>query len=237
MYHFCLFHRVLLSGVLIFLICLWIFLDNMAQSVCYGTPSKGRLDNGVSLPGSGSNFVSYGTLPAIAGRTYVHSAVRDVMLAAYRILEREQPGIIFKYAESGFQSGGPFKPHKTHQNGLSVDFMVPVRDATGQSALLPTHPFNKYGYGIEFDKAGRFESYTVDYEVLSAHLVALHQAARQQGIGIGRVIFDPKLALNLYKTKYGAYLRKNILIPAKASWVRHDEHYHVDFKVKCQAMR
>lgn len=207
---------------------------SLAGSVCYGTTSNGRLENGVQLPEKGPNFVSYGTVPEIAGRTYVHSKVRGVIVEAYRMLEQDQPGKVFKYAETGFREGGRFKPHKTHRNGLSADFIVPVIDSTGKSVHLPTHPFNKYGYGIEFDVKGRFEDYSIDYEALSAHVVALHKAAIRQGIGIWRVIFDPELAPNLYKTKYGEYIKRHIEIPPKPSWVRHDEHYHVDFQVGCK---
>ncbi len=180
--------------------------------------------------------MSYGTVPALAGRTYVHSRVRDVIVAAYQMLEREQPGKVFKYAETGFQQGGAFKPHKTHRNGLSVDFIVPVINSKGQSVQLPTHPFNKYGYGIEFDGEGRIDDYRIDYEALAAHIVALHKTAHAQGMGIWRVIFDPQLAPNLYQTRYGMYIKQNIQIPAKASWVRHDEHYHVDFLVECKPL-
>ena len=207
------------------------------QSVCYGTTSNGRLKDGVQLPTHGANFASYGMLPELAGRTYVHSAVRDVIIAAYETLESEQPGKVFKFAETGFKEGGLFKPHKTHRNGLSVDFIVPVTDSTGKSVYLSTHPFNKYGYGIEFDDKDRFEEYTIDYEALAAHIVALHKAALQKSIGIWRVIFDPKLSPNLYTTKYGAYLKQYIPIPTKPSWVRHDDHYHVDFKVACEPMK
>jgi penicillin-insensitive murein endopeptidase len=154
-------------------------------------------------------------VPERAGRTHVHSKVRAVMLAAYRMLEREQPGKVFKYAETGLKDGGQFKPHKTHRNGLSVDFIVPVMDPAGASVHLPTHPFNRYGYDIEFDAKGRYGDYAIDYEALAAHIVALHKAAKQHEIGIWRVIFDPGLAPNLYETKYGAYIRKNIEIPRK----------------------
>lgn len=211
--------------------------EGIAASVCHGTTSNGRLENGVRLPSEGPNFVAYGAVPEMAGRTYVHSKVRDVIVDAYRMLEREQAGKVFKYAETGFEEGGPFKPHKTHRNGLSVDFMVPVTDSSGKSAHLPTHPFNRYGYDIEFDARGRHGDYDIDYEALAAHIVALHEAATQHGAGIWRVIFDPALAPNLYRTKYGAYIRKNIEIPRKKSWVRHDEHYHVDFQVHCVAMK
>lgn len=206
------------------------------ESVCYGTTSKGWLAHGVRLPNEGKNFISYGRIPQLAGRTYVHSKVRDVILEAYAILEHEQPDKVFKYAEAGLKEGGEFKPHKTHQNGLSVDFIVPVVDARGRSVHLPTHPLNKYGYSIEFDDRGAYGNFRIDYEAMGAHIVALHRAAKKHGIGVGRVIFDPALQGQLYSSTYGDYIRKNIRIPKKRSWVRHDEHYHVDFIVDCDPM-
>lgn len=207
-----------------------------AESVCYGTTSNGRLENGVQLPDEGKNFVSYGSLPGMVGRTYVHSNVRDIVIAAYRSLEEAKPDKMFKYAETGFEKGGRFKPHKTHRNGLSVDFMVPVINKAGRSVHLPTTPLNRYGYDIEFDSKGTYEEYTIDYEALGAHLVALHKSAQQHGAGIWRVIFDPQLAPNLYTTTSGAYLRKHVPIQKTKSWVRHDEHYHVDFQVECRPL-
>lgn len=205
-------------------------------STCYGTTNHGRLENGVKLPDAGSNFVSYGNVPGLLGRTYVHSQVRDVIIDAYRQLETTAPGKVFKYAETGYKQGGLFKPHKTHRNGLSVDFMVPVIDKNGTSVHLPTHALNKYGYNINFDRSGRYDKYQIDYEALGAHLVALHKSARQHGIEIWRVLFDPQLQPFLYKTSYADYIKMNITIPAKRSWVRHDEHYHVDFQLECKPM-
>ena len=206
------------------------------ESTCYGTTSNGKLENGVKIPSEGSNYVSYSAMAGMLGRTYVHSTIRDVVVEAYRILETEQPGKVFKYAETGYAEGGPFKPHKTHQNGLSIDFMVPVVNQQGESVYLPTHMLNKYGYNIEFDARGRYEDYRIDYEALGAHIVALHKAARQNKIEIWRVIFDPQLQPNLLKTKYGPYIKQNVQLSKKRAWVRHDEHYHVDFKIKCKTM-
>lgn len=205
-------------------------------STCYGTTSNGRLDGGVQLPSSGKNYVGYSTVARWAGRTYVHSAVRDIVVAAYKDLLVEQPGKVFKYAETGFQEGGQFKPHKTHRNGLSVDFMTPVIDSAGRSVHLPTHALNKLGYNIEFDGSDQFDGLKIDYEALAAHIVALHRQAEKQGYGLWRVIFDPKLQPHLYKTQYGDYLRKNIQFSKKRSWVRHDEHYHVDFQIPCEKL-
>ena len=189
---------------------------------------------GVQLPSSGKNFVSYGAFPEIDGRTYVHSAVKKIILQAYNKLETLQPGKVFKYAETGFKVGGQFKPHKTHQNGLSVDFMVPVLDQDRKSVHLPTNPLNRYGYDIEFDNKGRYNNLTIDFEALAAHIVTLHQAATEQGANLWRVILTPEFKPFVYKTRYGDYIRKNIAFTKRRSWVRHDEHYHVDFNVSCQ---
>lgn len=205
-------------------------------STCFGTTANGRLADGVKLPSGGANFTSYGRVPEMAGRTYVHDAVRDIVVEAYRMLEAEQPGKVFKYAETGFEEGGRFKPHKTHRNGLSVDFIVPVLDAAGASVHLPTHMLNRYGYDIEFDAQGRYGEYRIDYEALAAHIVALDRAARNAGSRLWRVIFDPGLVPNLYRTRYGDYIKKHVEIPRKPSWVRHDEHYHVDFGVQCRPL-
>ncbi len=204
------------------------------ESTCFGTTKNGRLENGVKLPSSGNNFVSYGTIPILAGRTYVHNKVRDVIIEAYHSLEYEQPGKVFKYAETGYKSGGTFKPHKTHQNGLSVDLIVPVFDSNQKSVHLPTHPLNKYGYDIEFDNNGTYKNYRIDFEALGALIISLHKAATTLGIDIWRVIFSPDLQPLLYSSKYGAYIKENIYIPSKHSWVRHDEHIHIDFNVKCK---
>lgn len=207
-----------------------------AESVCYGTTSNGRLENGVALPEKGENFKSYSTLAHTLGRIYVHSTVRDVIVDAYKRLEKEQPGKVYKYAETGFAEGGRFKPHKTHQNGLSVDFTVPVVNEKGESVTLPTHMFNKYGYNVDFDETGKYDELRIDFEALGAHLVALDKTAKQYRIGIWRVLFAPDLQPRLYATEYGEYIKKHIKIPEKQSWVRHDDHYHVDFQLNCRPM-
>ena len=119
--------------------------------MCYGTTSNGSLRNGVELPSEGENFVGYSTIARLAGRTYVHSTVKTVLLKSYKNLEVTMQNTVYKYAETGFEDGGKFRPHKTHQNGLSVDFMTPVLNDNNESVHLPTNPFNKFCYNIEFD--------------------------------------------------------------------------------------
>ena len=206
------------------------------ESTCYGTTSNGKLDNGVQLPSSGKNYVGYSQVLRLAGRTYVHSQVNSIVVKAYQSLQIELPEKIFKYAETGFKNGGQFKPHKTHRNGLSVDFMTPVVNRAGKSVHLPTHALNKFGYKIEFDEQDKYQEYTIDYVALAAHIVALHKAAKEQGVDLWRVIFDPILQPKLFETEYASYLKQHIQFSSKRSWVRHDEHYHVDFDIPCKEL-
>ena len=207
-----------------------------AESTCYGTTSKGRLEHGVQLPGEGENFVAYSSFAIIIGRTYVHTKVRDIIVDAYEALEKGMPEKVFKYGETGLKEGRRFRPHKTHQNGLSVDFIVPVMDRNGRSVHLPTNVFNKFGYSVEFDETGKYGDFRIDFEALAGHIYALHNAAQEHGVRIKRIIFDPKLQPSLFKTEYGPYVKDNIKFSRKRSWVRHDEHYHVDFDIQCKPM-
>ena len=223
-------NRLITISVLLLITPLSAYAQN---STCYGTTSNGHLEHGVQLPAEGANFVGYSTVAQLAGRTYVHSSVKGIMLAAYKDLEKDQPNKVYKYAETGFENGGQFKPHKTHRNGLSVDFMSPVIDENNVSVHLPTHPLNKFGYDIEFDKDDEYEGLSIDYEAIAAHIVALHKQAKAAGYDLWRVIMAPELQPNLFTTPYGPYLKEHIMFSTKLSWVRHDEHYHVDFAIPC----
>ena len=204
------------------------------DSTCFGTVAIGRLEDGVALPSSGPNFSSFSTSAVLVGRTYVHSKVRDVVAAAYKALEAAAPAKVYVYGETGWKSGGRFRPHRTHQNGLSVDFMVPVVDKTGRSVPLPTSPFNKFGYSIEFDGSARFEDLEIDFPAIAEHLYQLDVAARSQGIGLALVIFDEQYLPRLFATPRGPYLKQNLKFMRRKPWVRHDEHYHVDFSIACK---
>lgn len=207
-----------------------------AESVCYGTPSHGRLEGGQPIPAAGPNFTPYSSLGVSLGRTYVHAKVAATIGAAYHALEKAAPDKQYVYGESGWAHGGRIKPHRTHQNGLAVDFMVPVMDKSGRSVRLPTSVTNTFGYGIEFDAAARFEDLHIDFEAIAEHLHALHAAASAQGIGISRVIFEKAYLPRLYPTARGAWIQTNVPFLNGEPWIRHDEHYHVDFAASCRPL-
>ena len=91
----------------------------------------------------------------------------------------------------------------------------------------------KFGYNIEFDSEGRFGESRIDFNTMAFHLLALDAAARSKGIGIARVVFDNELQKHLFATPPGPLVRERLRFSTKKPWVRHDEHYHVDFDVPC----
>jgi penicillin-insensitive murein endopeptidase len=207
-----------------------------AASVCFGTTGKGRLEGGCQLPASGANFSPYAAQGVRQGRTYVHCAVADIVAAAYAALARQMPGVRFVYGETGKATGGPLPPHKTHQNGLSVDFFVPVRDAGNRSVRVPASSANRWGYDVEFDAQGRSNGLRIDFEALAAHLLALAEAAEARGVGIRRVYFDAPLQKPLQSTAAWSQLRNKVPFSKTRGWWRHDEHYHVDFELPCKPL-
>jgi len=204
-------------------------------SRCYGTTSNGRLENGWKLPAGGPNFSAYSAAGRLLGRTYVHSSVHAVILEAYSETARVLPETVFVYGEAGKKNGGVFDPHKTHRNGLSMDFMVPVRNKGGRSVPLPTSVFNKWGYEHEFDGNGALGDLSIDFDAIAEHIYQLHRAATKRGGGLWRVILAPELRLHLRSSDRWPFLEGNIRFSKKPSWVRHDEHYHVDFDFDCES--
>jgi penicillin-insensitive murein endopeptidase len=168
------------------------------------------------------------------GRTYVHSTVRDIMRDAFADLAKSHPDLRFTYGESGWATGGRFWPHKGHSNGTAADFFVPVRSLDGEVSQLPNSSVNLFGYAIQFDRNGRSGLNTIDFEAMALHLLALERAAHAHGIGIRRVIFDVNLQPKLAATGAGLLVTKHLAFNKQQAWVRHDEHYHVDFRVPCR---
>jgi penicillin-insensitive murein endopeptidase len=204
-----------------------------APSRCFGSVAKGRLEGGVRLALAGPNFSAYSAQAVGAGRTHVHALVARIVVDAYARAQAAMPAAHYVYGESGMAAGGPFAPHKTHQNGLSVDFFVPVRDARGAPATLPASAQNRYGYDIEFDAQGRYRNYRIDFAAYAEHLYQLDAAAHAHGAALALVIVDPRFMPALLASARGPWLRKHIPFMQGRPWVRHDEHVHVDFKLAC----
>jgi penicillin-insensitive murein DD-endopeptidase len=203
--------------------------ESSAPSRSIGTPADGRLEHGKRLPTAGANFVAYSRVGALLGRNSVHATVRDVVLEAYHEVAETRPDVRFVYGETGWPSGGRFRPHRTHRNGLSVDFMVPVRTTSGRSVPLPTWPWTRFGYDLEFGADGRHAKLRIDFDAIAAHLAALQKAAERHGLSIQVVIFAPELEALLRADSKRRALVGDLPFMRGQPWIRHDEHYHVDF--------
>jgi penicillin-insensitive murein DD-endopeptidase len=226
-----------ITGITTAFMCLTLGLPTTGQAAsnCFGSVGGGRVEGAVKLPASGKNFSAYSPLGVAAGRTYVHTQVAGILRQSYAALAISQPDVRYVYGETGFQLGGRFKPHRTHQNGTSVDFFVPVRNAAGASVALPAQLSNRFGYDIEFDANGTFGEYRIDFSALAEHLYELDLAAKAQlgNQGLALVILDAAYLPVVFATKRGAYLKAKLRFMKGKPWVRHDEHYHVDFAVPC----
>ena len=209
-----------------------ILIESNEPSQSIGNVSNGQLVNGKRLPSSGYNFVTYSRLGSLIGRNGVHKKVKDVILESFEAIYKDYPEYQYVIGETSWLSGGSMKPHRTHQNGLSVDFMVPIRNHENEIEVLPTNVFNKFGYNAEFDSTGQNEEYYIDFESIAIHLYYLNEAAVKNNVKIDLVIFDPALQKYLFKTEYGSKIKDKLRFTTKPVWVRHDEHYHVNFKIQ-----
>jgi penicillin-insensitive murein endopeptidase len=219
---------------ILILVIIYLLMDvnSYCETVCYGSTGNGRVKSPVRLPLYGKNFGPYSSLGYYMGRTWVYDRVQRAIVDAYSTLLSHRKNTFFLYGEIGLETGGELWPHKTHQNGLSVDFMVPVLK-NGKPTKLPCNLLNKFGYEIDFDESGKYEDLVVDFEAVSDHLFYLFHASRANGVPMQRVIIDPRFQSRLFDTKNGSFLKANIEFNKHRSWVRHDDHYHVDFYSKC----
>ena len=204
-----------------------LFLDNNKPSIAHGELRNGWLENGKRMNYRGKNFTTYSFLGYLFGRTYVHSEVKKVLLDAYEMCEKTCPEVTFVVGEIGFKKGGEFLPHRTHENGLSVDLMTPL--LKNGKHYTTHHIFNIWAYGMEFDNKGKFGTIEVDYETMAQHLYAIKVAARRNKVGIRRIIFDPVLRAYLEKTSHWHKI-KDLPFTRNRVILRHDDHYHIDFE-------
>jgi penicillin-insensitive murein DD-endopeptidase len=200
------------------------------SAIAYGGGNCGKLQGGEAMPCSGDNFEAYTETACALGRNFLHPLVQLTLLKSYAAIKAQFPERRWQFGELGRPSGGPLWPHKTHQNGLSADFFVPVLNATKSPASLPILAVNRYGYGLEFNRLGALGTLHIDWKALADHLLALEAAGADRGVSIERVIITPDFHRALFEQAPELLpLRRKFML--REAWVRHDEHYHVDFAI------
>jgi penicillin-insensitive murein DD-endopeptidase len=208
---------------------------NQGESQAVGDYGKGRLVNGYLLPRRGPNFRCYSWLSYyVLGRAYVHSRVYRTVLDAYQEMGRQYPQRQFVYMETARKRGGRPWPHRTHQHGLSVDFMCPLRTAAGRPKYY--EGLGLFRYLLNFDSRGHSKlnrGFSIDFEVIAAHVLVLDRQARRHGLRVSKVIFNTGLKDELFATASGKRLKAAGIYFAQQLTptlnTLHDDHYHVDF--------
>lgn len=211
-----------------------LFHSNEGKSKITGTVGGGTLENAYLLPWSGTNFRYYSPLAYfILNRGYAHHKVHATVVDAYTALEKSAPGQQYRIMEAAQPSGGSMWPHRTHQIGMSVDFMVPKLKSGSQHRWLDR--LGIWHYLLSFDASGNWsDNVSIDFEALGVHLLALDDAARDNGLRIKKVILKINLKDDLFATEAGKKVKARGIYFARALPKvvddLHDDHYHVDFE-------
>jgi penicillin-insensitive murein endopeptidase len=213
-----------------------IFYHQPPESQSIGSVRDGKLINGWLIPHKGKNFHYFSGLSYyILANAYVHSKVYRTILDAYKTCEVTSPNTFYHLMECSDRNGGRMWFHWTHQNGVSVDFMVPTKN--GNSKTILSDYAGLVHYLLKFSPDGKFSlnrHTEIDFEAMAQHLMALDDAAKANGLRIRKVLFHTDLHDELFSTPGGQQLLEHHLrfIPHLDPLVNrfHDDHYHVDFE-------
>ncbi|NVK05872.1 MAG: penicillin-insensitive murein endopeptidase [Flavobacteriia bacterium] len=207
---------------------------NDEPSVSIGGVSYGSLENGKLVPFQGDNYLYFDTTSYLAGRAYLNDKVLAAVLRSYEEMEGKLPNRQFRIMECSNAHGGRLWPHRTHQNGLSVDFMMPLVQ-NGE----PYYELDNTGrnhYFLDFDDDGQYsedESVSINFDLVAQHILILDEKAREQGMRITKVIINTDLKDELFATPHGRQLQNSdiYIVQRLSNMINalHDDHYHIDF--------
>ncbi|MFT7120840.1 MAG: penicillin-insensitive murein endopeptidase [Neolewinella sp.] len=206
---------------------------NEGTSKITGSVGGGTIENAWLLPWSGDNFRYYSPVSYfLLDRGYVHDKVYASVVGAYKQLETVTPGQKYRIMEAARKSGGRMWPHRTHQVGMSVDFMVPKKKNGQQHRWLDR--LGAWHYALSFDKSGNWsDNVSIDFETMAKHILALDDAARKNGLMIQKVILKINLKDDFFATESGRKVKSRGIYFARSLPKTvddlHDDHYHVDF--------
>jgi penicillin-insensitive murein endopeptidase len=202
-------------------------------SISHGSVSDGSMEHGKLIPYYGSNYSYFDTTSYFSGRAFLHEDVLGITLKAYKELENASDRF-YRIMECANKNGGKLFPHQTHQNGTSIDFMMPlIKDHK------PYYKLDETGvnhYWLTFDDTGKYsedKSVEIDFEAVAQHILILNDAANKRGWKVKKVIIKIELKDELYATPSGKKLKaKGIYVVqglSKMVNALHDEHFHIDF--------
>jgi len=222
------------------IICAWPELKhkNIGQSESVGSVGNGHLVNGYLMPYSGPNFSYFSFISYfVMDNAYVHSKVSQTVLDAYRECQESCPQAHFRIMECSDKKGGKMLLHNTHQNGLSIDFMLPKKK--NDQVFSRLDGLGLWHYFLDFKNDGSLranESITIDFETMARHILALDDAGKKYGVRVKKVILKIELKDEFYRTTSGKKVRNRGIYFAKVLPElinsAHEDHYHIDFSFR-----
>jgi penicillin-insensitive murein endopeptidase len=112
--------------------------------------------------------------------------------------------------------------------------MVPKKN--GDDKEVWSNKAGMFHYLFQFNESGAFKlnpNTAIDFDALANHILALDDAAQQNGLHIRKILFNTHLQDELFRTDPGKEIQKRgiRIIPHLSDLVNryHDDHYHVDF--------
>lgn len=207
--------------------------DTPSQPI--GSVSNGKLKHGKLLPFYGDNYTYFDKVSYLSSRGFTSDLVSNVVIDSYTDLKDAHPNRKFFLMEMSNKEGGKISPHRTHQNGMSVDFMMPKLKNGKPDYSLDT--LGRMHYLLEFNDSGEYEEDTnirIDFDLIAEHILILDQNARKHGSKIEKVIIKVEYKDELFSTPHGKKLKDSGIYVVKGLSPLinrlHDDHYHVDFK-------
>lgn len=213
-----------------------LFYKNSGISISCGTPGNGSLKNAYQVDYKTGNYKYFSPLSYyLMGNGYVNSKLYHTIMDSYKECKKTCPNKTFRIMECSDKKGGKLLLHRTHGNGLSVDFMVPKIKNNKQYRCYDR--LGLWHYLLNFDSSGRLKAnkkVSIDFMTMGKHIIALDNAARNNGLIISKVILKIDLKDDLFQTKPGQEIRRRGMyfarhLPEHVD-ILHDDHYHVDFK-------
>jgi len=209
--------------------------NDSVKSKCFGTLSNGTLKNATLLPFHSEHLSYFDQYSYLQGRGFMHSDVAEIIDESFKRIKTIYPERIFYLMECSAQNGGKLEPHRTHQNGMSVDLMSPKLKSGVASMELDT--IGVEHYFLEFNNKGQYVKDTtivLDFETIAQEIVEIDKVAREKGYKISKVIFKIELKKYLYETfigkelaQRGIYFAQNLTPIINAL---HEDHFHIDFE-------
>ncbi len=209
---------------------------NSGESTSLGSVRNGKLKNGWLVPFEGNNFQYFSRFSYyILNCGYVNDKIHHTIMDAYAACEASCAEQKFWLMECSRKQGGRMVLHWTHQNGTSVDFMVPTKRGTKRDVL--SDHFGLFHYLLSYNANGQFTlnpKTEIDFVTMGTHILALDDACRKNGLRIRKILFNTNMLDELFNTPAGREIQeREIFIPRRLNdFINrlHDDHYHVDFE-------